>query len=132
MRFCIIIRLCRFRLAHRLYTDFQYFLSKGETVYIYSINLYSNSQGLSESSEGSLTMTNGHFSHTCTDQCLVVCLLNLAQSKQSHTGCICLTFPHCAFSDVSSFVRLFSTVRYQMCPQMDCLRRGIVTLVAFV
>ena len=26
----------------------------------------------------------------------------LPERKQSHTGCICLTFRHCAFSDVSS------------------------------
>ena len=31
-----------------------------------------------------------------------------------------------------AFVRFLSTVRFQMCPQMTCLRRGIVTLVAFV
>ena len=31
-----------------------------------------------------------------------------------------------------AFVWLFSTVRFQMYPQMTCPRRGIVTLVAFV
>ena len=31
-----------------------------------------------------------------------------------------------------AFVWLFSTVRFQMCSQMACTRRGIVTLVAFV
>ena len=33
---------------------------------------------------------------------------------------------------LAAFVWLFSTVRYQMCPQIACQRRGIVTLVAFV
>ena len=28
--------------------------------------------------------------------------LQIALMMQSHTGCICLTFSHCAFSDVSS------------------------------
>ena len=31
-----------------------------------------------------------------------------------------------------TFVWLFSTVYFQMCPQIACPRRGIVTLVAFV
>ena len=31
-----------------------------------------------------------------------------------------------------AFVRLFSTVRFQMWPQIACMRRGKVTLVAFV
>ena len=31
-----------------------------------------------------------------------------------------------------AFVWLFSTVRFQMLPQMACTRRGIVTLVAFL
>ena len=32
----------------------------------------------------------------------------------------------------SSLISIFSTVRFQMCPQIVCPRRGIVTLVAFV
>ena len=60
-------------------------------------------------------------------------------------GFICLTFLHCAFSNVSSnclhekgkvtfvaLVWLFSTVRFQMSPQISCNRRDIVALVAFV
>ena len=31
-----------------------------------------------------------------------------------------------------AFVQLFSTVCFQMCPQIACLKRGKVTLVAFV
>ena len=40
----------------------------------------------------------------------------------------------CASSYVSlvEFVCLFSTVRFQMFPQIACLRRCITTLVAFV
>ena len=34
--------------------------------------------------------------------CLCVSSKNLGQSRQSHTGCIYLTFLHCAFSNVSS------------------------------
>ena len=65
---------------------------------------------------------------------------------QSHIGCICLTFLHCAFTYMSpqmaclngwrvtlvAFVLIFPTVRFQMCPQMACPRRSKVTLVAFV
>ena len=61
---------------------------------------------------------------------------------QSCIGCMCITFLHCAFSNVSpncftlftfvAFVWFFSTVRCQMCPQNVSTRRGKVTLVAFV
>ena len=65
---------------------------------------------------------------------------SLDQSRQSHIDCICLTFHHCAFSNVSSnylltlvaYVGLFSTVCFQMWPQITRLRGGIFTLVAFV
>ena len=49
--------------------------------------------------------------------------------------------PHFVFSNVCprrciitlvGFVRLFSTVHFQMCPQIACLRRCKVTLVAFI
>ena len=63
----------------------------------------------------------------------------------SHIGCICMTFPHCVFSNVSSncqlrgcivtlvaLVWLFSTVRFQMFPQRDSLDWCKVTLVALV
>ena len=66
----------------------------------------------------------------------------LHEKRQSHIGCICLTFLHCAFSNDSpncftlftfvAFVWFFSTVRCQMCPQNVSTRRGKVTLVAFV
>ena len=58
---------------------------------------------------------------------------------------VCLFSIHCAFSNVSSnrlpvrmhshigyIFLLFSTVRFKMCPQIACLRRVKVTLVAFV
>ena len=58
---------------------------------------------------------------------------------------ICLTFLHCAFSNVSSnrmhekygvtlvtFVWLFSIECFQMSPQIACMRKCTVTLVAFI
>ena len=83
---------------------------------------------------------------------------NLGQSMQSHTDCICYIFLQCAFSNVSSnclpgrmqshigyisvkgkgivtlvaFVWLFSSVRFQMCPQIACSIGCKVTLGAFV
>ena len=33
---------------------------------------------------------------------------------------------------LAAFVLLFSAVRFQMCPQITCLRRGKVALVAFI
>ena len=66
---------------------------------------------------------------------------------QSHTDCICLVLFHCAFSSVFSncqfekkqncialvvVVWLFSSVCFQMRPQMACPRRCIVTLATFV
>ena len=66
-------------------------------------------------------------------------------SMQSHIGRNCLTFLHCAFLNVSSnclpekrhshtdyICLLFSTVSYQMFPQIDCPRRCKVTLAGFV
>ena len=62
-----------------------------------------------------------------------------------YIGCIYLTFLHCALSCVSSnglpermqshigsIFWLFSAVYFQMCPQMACMRRGIITLIAFM
>ena len=63
---------------------------------------------------------------------------------QSHTGNICLFFPHHEISNVSSnelprwmqshtghICSFFSTVRYQMSPQMSGLRGCIITLTPF-
>ena len=75
---------------------------------------------------------------------LTVSMCHFSLTFLIHIGCICLTFLHCAFLNVSSnglpekrhslmvaFAWLFSTVCFQMCPQITCLRRGKVTLVAF-
>ena len=64
----------------------------------------------------------------------------LHELKQSHTGCICLIFPHYVFSNVLSNWLLdrlhshigcicctFSTVCSQMCPQIVCLKGCIIT-----
>ena len=95
------------------------------------------------------------------------------ERMHNHTGCICLTFPHCVFLNVSSIlwhrklhsyigciwltflhgassnvssnclhewlynshwlilVRFFSTVCFQVFPQIACQRGCIFTLVAF-
>ena len=58
---------------------------------------------------------------------------------QSRIGCICLAFLHCAFSNVPSnsmplrmqsrigcICLTFPNVRFLMCIQIACLRRGIV------
>ena len=68
----------------------------------------------------------------------------LPEQMQSHIGCILLTFLHCAFSNVSSksldlkrqshigcICSNFSTVRFQMCPQIACPNICKVTSVAF-
>ena len=68
----------------------------------------------------------------------------LHRRMQSHIGCIYLTFLHCVSSNVASndcprgckitFIAcdgLFSTVHFQMFPQIACNRRGIFTLAAF-
>ena len=68
---------------------------------------------------------------------------NLGQSMQNHTDCICYIFLQCAYSKfpqidcprkgkVTLVVLVFSSVCYQMCPQVDCLRRDKFTLVAFI
>ena len=60
--------------------------------YLFSLkNRFSNGHILSEHL---LKMTNVDFSYVSSK--------NLGQSRQSHTGCICFTFPHCVFSNVSS------------------------------
>ena len=69
----------------------------------------------------------------------------LPERMQSRIGCICLTFSHCVFSNVSSNCQpermhshigciclFFSIVPFQMYPQGACLWGCIVTLVAFV
>ena len=63
----------------------------------------------------------------------------------SHNGCICSTLPHCVFSNVPSknldrsihihidcICLTFLHCAFLMCPQIACLRRGIVTLITFV
>ena len=65
--------------------------------------------------------------------------------KMSYIGCTCLASSIVRFQmspqivclkrcivTLVAFVCLFSIVRFQMCPQMDCLRRCKVTLVGFV
>ena len=69
----------------------------------------------------------------------------LAKRLQNHTGGICLISHHYGFSSDSlnylpgsmyshtgCICLIFSTVGFQMCPQIACLRRYIITLVAFV
>ena len=55
----------------------------------------------------------------------------LRQRMHSHIGCIFFSL-HCVFSNVSSNHLPFSTVGFQMCLQCTCIRRCIITLVAFV
>ena len=69
----------------------------------------------------------------------------LAKKRHSHIGCICRLFstvhfqmspqmgcPRGCIITLVAFVWLFSTVHFQMCPQIVCPRRGIVTLVTLV
>ena len=70
----------------------------------------------------------------------------LPEKMHNHTGCICLVFLHCAFSDASqnnckgrckvtlvAFVCLFSAVSFQMFPKAACPGPGYIgTLFAFV
>ena len=69
----------------------------------------------------------------------------LHERMHNRIGCICLTFLHCAFSNVFSnglpekrhshigyIFLLFATVRFQMCSQIACAKRSIVTQAAFV
>ena len=69
----------------------------------------------------------------------------LSKRMHNHIDYICLTFLLCAFSNVSSkyfnkmhivtliaFIWLFSTVHFQICPQIICIRGCKVTLIAFV
>ena len=64
---------------------------------------------------------------------------------QSHIGCMSLNFSKCALEmpfqiaclrgckvTMITFVWLFPTVRFQMCPQHLCSRGCIITLVAFI
>ena len=54
-----------------------------------------------ESSQGLLKMINNHHSKlVCVSS--YVSSKNLCESRQSHIGCIYLSFLHCAFSNVSS------------------------------
>ena len=70
---------------------------------------------------------------------------NTSPKRGKVTLAALFTFPFCAFSNASSYCQpqkrhshigctcwLFSTVRFQMPPQMACLRRGIITLVALI
>ena len=65
-----------------------------------------------------VTLSMCHFSLTFL-QCVFKCLLIITCQRRGK-----VTF--------AAFIWLFSTVRFQMCPQIACLRRGKVTLVAFV
>ena len=67
----------------------------------------------------------------------------LPEMRHSHTCCICLAFLHCAFSNVASTCLpekmhnhtgciCVTFLHYAFSPQMASLRRGIVTLIAFV
>ena len=69
---------------------------------------------------------------------------DLPERMHKHKGCICLSFLHCAFSNVSSkhldqsrhnhigcICLIFTTVHFQMSPQIACLRGCVITLVAF-
>ena len=69
----------------------------------------------------------------------------LPEKRHSNIGCICVTFPHCEFSYVDSknldqstqihidcICLTFLHCAFLMCPQIACLRRGIVTLITFV
>ena len=69
----------------------------------------------------------------------------LPKQKHNHIGCICVIFLLSEFSNVASNCLVekihshigcicftFSTVCFQMCPQMTCMRRSKVTLDAFV
>ena len=55
----------------------------------------------------------------------------LPEWRHNHIGCIFLTFLHCVFSNVSSN-DLLEKRRNCIGLQMACLRKGIVTLVALV
>ena len=67
-----------------------------------------------ESSEGQLKMTNSHNSKmVCVSS--YVSSKNFGEGMQSHIGCICLTFLHCALSNVSSngsYQKLRSRIDY--------------------
>ena len=96
-----------------------------------------------------LGRTQNYTDYTCLT--FLRCVFSNAFSKhfhkrmQSHTGCIFLLFSSvffqmfpqitclggCIFTLVA-YVWLFSTVSFQMAPQMACLRGCIVTLVTFV
>ena len=69
--------------------------------------------------------------------------IGLPEKMQSRNGCTYLTFLYCVFLNVSSnclyehmhsyigcIISLFSTVRFQMCPQIACTRGCKVTLIA--
>ena len=69
--------------------------------------------------------------------------IGLPEKMQSRNGCTYLTFLFCVFLNVSSnclhehmhsyigcIISLFSTVRFQMCPQIACTRGCKVTLIA--
>ena len=69
-----------------------------------------------------------------TVMCHFKCFLNcLHKRKKSHDGYICRPFLHRVSSNhqpdkrQSHIGRICSTVRFQMCPQIECMGRGIVT-----
>ena len=78
--------------------------------------------------------------HTAQINCIKNCVyciystnLNLTSTMwiphALHSMCI---FILCAFHCVGCICLIFSTVCFQMCPQIACIRGCIVTLVAFV
>ena len=70
-------------------------------------------------------MLYSHWLHLFNFSPLCVFILRFHMSLQvvCPRGCIVI---------LVAFVQLFPTVHFQMCPQMACLKRGIVTLVAFI
>ena len=71
--------------------------------------------------------------------CVFKCVLKFpALKKHSRIGCIHMTYISVRFQiwrsivALVAFVWLFSTVYFQMVPQMACLRRCILALIAFI
>ena len=59
---------------------------------------------------------------------------SLNERMHSHIGCICLTFLHCAFSNVYSnrLNEFFSTVHFEMSLWRTWIRAGKFALIAFI
>ena len=105
--------------------------SKGEPADIY-FNLNSNSQDFYVSP---MTKELFSFLHCASSY---VSSKNFGQSRQSYIGCTCSSVCFQMSPQIAclrkgkvtlvAFVRRFSTVRFQMFPQIACMRRGIVIL----